>query len=91
MVLALPDDLRKFVQDEVASGRFPSAEDVIYEALRRLREHERQLDELRAELQIGIDQLDRGESVPFDPEDIKRRGRERLAAEEYAAEQDRAR
>ena len=85
MVLALPDDLRKFVQDEVASGRFQSTEDVICEALRRLREHERQLDELRAELQIGIDQLDRGEGIPFVAEDIKRRGRERLAAKERQA------
>ena len=82
MVLALPDDLKMFVQNEVASGRFRSTEDVICEALRRLREHERQLDELRAELQIGIDQLDRGEGIPFDADDIKRRGRERLAAKE---------
>ena len=84
MVLALPDDLRKFVQDEVASGRFQSAEDVICEALRRLREHERQLDELRAELQIGIDQLDRGEGIPFDAEDIKREIRARLRAEKQS-------
>lgn len=81
MVLALPDDLKKFVQNEVASGRFRSTEDVICEALRRLREHERQLDELRADLQIGIDQLDRGEGIPFDAEDIKREIQERLLAE----------
>ena len=81
MVLALPDDLKKFVQDEVASGRFQSTEHVICEALRRLREHERQLNELRAELQIGIDQLDRGDGIPFDAEDIKREIQERLLAE----------
>lgn len=86
MVLALPDDLQKFVQDEIASGRFQSTDDVICEALRRLREHERRLDELRAELQTGIDQLDRGEGIPFDAEDIKRRGRERLAKEHQATE-----
>jgi hypothetical protein len=34
---------------------------------------------LRAELQIGIDELDAGLGEPLDIEDIIRRGRERLA------------
>ena len=34
---------------------------------------------LRAELQVGIDELDAGLGRPLDIEDIKRRGRERLA------------
>jgi hypothetical protein len=34
---------------------------------------------LRAELQIGIDELDAGLGGPLDVEDIIRRGRERLA------------
>ncbi len=37
------------------------------------------LEELRAEIQIGIDQLDAGLGEPLDVEDVKRRGREWLA------------
>ena len=41
---------------------------------------EMKLEELRKEIQKGIDSLDRGEGVPFDVEDVIKRGRERLAA-----------
>ena len=34
--------------------------------------------ELRRELQVGYDDIARGDLVPFDVEDIKRRGLERL-------------
>jgi antitoxin ParD1/3/4 len=36
-------------------------------------------DDLRREVQKGLDQLDRGESVPLDAECIKSEGRRRLA------------
>ena len=34
--------------------------------------------ELRRELQVGYDDIARGDVVPFDADDIKRRGMERL-------------
>lgn len=37
------------------------------------------LEDLRREVQKGLDQLDRGESVLLDPERIKAEGRHRLA------------
>lgn len=36
-------------------------------------------EQLRADIQIGIDQLDAGLGRPLDIEDVIRRGRERLA------------
>jgi hypothetical protein len=37
-----------------------------------------EISRLRAELQIGIDELDAGLGTPLDIEDVIRRGRERL-------------
>lgn len=37
-------------------------------------------DQLRAEIQKGLDDIDAGRVAPLDVEELKRRGRERLAA-----------
>jgi putative addiction module CopG family antidote len=39
MTIDLPWDLERFVQDQVLAGRYPSAEDVVRDALERLRGH----------------------------------------------------
>jgi antitoxin ParD1/3/4 len=63
---------------------YHSASEVIREALRLLKERDEwrqhRLEELRREIAIGLEQADRGETRPFDAEDLKRRVRERLAA-----------
>ncbi len=64
MAIAKVSELPEAAQDEIG---------------RRLLEHLESLAELRAELQIGIDELDAGLGRPLDIDDIKRRGRERLA------------
>ncbi|MCC7334954.1 MAG: CopG family transcriptional regulator [Pirellulaceae bacterium] len=46
----------------VATGRFPSVEDVVSEGIRQLFNSE----QLRTKLQVGIDQADRGEVVAHD-------------------------
>ncbi|HEY7494963.1 MAG TPA: type II toxin-antitoxin system ParD family antitoxin [Candidatus Tectomicrobia bacterium] len=61
---------------------FPLLSEVMREALRLLDEHDRirirRLEELRAEIQKGVDS---GASTPLDMGAIKARGRKRLAAE----------
>jgi antitoxin ParD1/3/4 len=56
---------------------------VIREALRLLKDRDElrllAVEDLRREVQKGLDQLDRGESVLLDPERIKAEGRRRLA------------
>jgi putative addiction module CopG family antidote len=81
MEVYIPADLNAFIHRLVQDGRYESEEAVLIAAVRFLQERERQLDELRAELQPALDSLDRGEGVPLDFEDIKRRGRQRLADE----------
>jgi putative addiction module CopG family antidote len=81
MTLSLPPDLNAFVHQAVATGMYESEEAVIVAGLRSLQEGQRCLEDLHAELQPALDALDRGEGRPLDFEDIKSRGRQRLAAE----------
>jgi Arc/MetJ-type ribon-helix-helix transcriptional regulator len=48
----------------------------------------RRLAQLRAELQVGIDQADRGEFVEFTAQDIMREGRELLARRKREGKKD---
>jgi antitoxin ParD1/3/4 len=80
MSILLPHDLRQFVEQEIASGKYRSEEDLVCEGLRLLRERERRLQALREEIGPALEQLDRGEGKPLNAEEIKARGRKRLAA-----------
>jgi hypothetical protein len=52
------------------------------ESVEAFRAYQRDLDRLRKELRPALDRLERGAPAsPFDAEDVKRRGRERLARE----------
>ena len=70
MNVSLTDELRKFVDDKVASGLYHSASEVVREGLRLLAEQDalrkRRLDEARKKVVDGLDALDRGEGVPAD-------------------------
>ena len=65
LTVALPEALDAFVRQRVASGRFTSASAVVQEALTLLerREHDRDaaLDEIRREIQLGIEQAEAGQ------------------------------
>jgi putative addiction module CopG family antidote len=69
MSINLPADLESFIAAEVASGAFPSPDDVLraaVELLRRENERCRQKDALRQSLQAAIAEADRGELVDVD-------------------------
>jgi antitoxin ParD1/3/4 len=98
MRIPLPRDLEELIQRKVEAGEYESANDMVVEALYLLAARDRFLegerDELRREIQIGIDQSERGEVASFDRATIDRittRGRARLAqeAERLRAEADR--
>ena len=80
MSIAVPDNFKTFVSRGVASGRFRSEEDAISGGLSLLRERERKLEALRADIQMGLEKLDAGQSTALDIDDIQRRGRLRLAS-----------
>ncbi len=82
MNVSLPERLEEWIHQKVSSGLYQSASEVVREALRLLREQEelRELrrQELRSQVQEGIDQLDRGEARPFDQtliSEVKKAGR----------------
>lgn len=85
MVVAIPSEFAVYVADGVASGRFRSEEEAVAEGLRLLQSHDRKLAALKADLQAGIDDLNAGNTTELDPDDIKRRGRERLNAGKAAS------
>lgn len=68
MTMQLPADVEARVREKVARGEFSDADAVIREAMKLLDERERQLAQLRDMLQIGVNQLDQGEGVPFTPD-----------------------
>lgn len=73
MVLRLSEDLQSFLEEQVRQGKYASADAVVSEAVQRMKEHEEKLTWLRRELQHGIDQADRGETVEWNPEAMKAR------------------
>jgi antitoxin ParD1/3/4 len=74
MNVALHPRLARFVEEQVQSGRFRSAEDVVNGALARLQAESElsaeEVDELRADVAAGIDEADRGELEPWDAEGV---------------------
>ena len=79
MSVTIPAEFESFVKRAVASGRYRSEEEVFANALRLLSERERQWLALREDIQTGLDDIECDEVDLLDVEDIKRRGRERLA------------
>ncbi len=89
MILSLNEKQERLVNELVASGRYQDAAAVLDDALKLLEAREKKLAELRSELQKGMDDLESGrfttytkETSPQLFEDVKRRGRERLAAKQ---------
>jgi antitoxin ParD1/3/4 len=79
MAITIPEELQAFVSRSVASGRFRSEDEAVQKGRKLLRDREDKLEALRADLQVGIDQVDSGQKVPFDVAAIEQRGQELLA------------
>jgi antitoxin ParD1/3/4 len=67
MNISLTTELEQFIQNQVASGKYTSNEEVILAGIRLLEERERiykgRFEELQREIAIGVEQLDRGERL----------------------------
>jgi len=84
LTITLPTDMASIVKGAVTGGDYASTSEVIRAALRdwklkRSLQHEA-LASLRADVQLGLDDIAAGRVVDFDVDSIIRRGRERLAA-----------
>jgi antitoxin ParD1/3/4 len=82
MDVTLTPEFERLIHDKVGSGFYTSEDEVIREALWLLKDRDAlrvlAVEDLRQEVQKGLDQLDRGESVLLDSERIKAEGRHRL-------------
>jgi antitoxin ParD1/3/4 len=67
MNVSLTPELERWVSEKVGEGRYRSASEVVREGLRLLlekeEEHAARIEALRRDIQVGLDELDRGEDV----------------------------
>jgi antitoxin ParD1/3/4 len=81
MQVKLSKSLEKYVRDQVDSGKYASADDVIRKALVVMKNVEKILpsaeDDLRREIDIGIRDIEQGRVSDWNPEEMKQRIRAR--------------
>jgi len=65
MNINLSAEIESYIQHKVNSGFYGSASEIISAAIRRLRAEDEKLETLRAAIQIGDDQISRGECEPY--------------------------
>lgn len=75
MNVSLTPELETFVHGKVESGLYTSASEVVREALRLLNDRDtiqqQRLVEMRREIAVGLDQLNRGDGIAHDEESLK--------------------
>jgi antitoxin ParD1/3/4 len=71
MASIIPPEFQQFVDQVICSGRYQSADDVVSDGLRLLQERERRLQELRAEIQPALEELDRGDFIDVEQQDLR--------------------
>lgn len=67
MNISLSPEIEKFIESQVESGKYPSAEEVIVAGIKLLEERERiykrRFEELKREIMLGVETSERGEVV----------------------------
>jgi antitoxin ParD1/3/4 len=70
MSFVLGPELERELEELVRGGGYHSPHEALHEALQLLKQHESarksRMESLRAEIKLGLDQLDRGEGVNAD-------------------------
>lgn len=62
--ISLPEALKEFALKRVEEGAYSNPSDYIRTLIRADRERQQKLEVLRRDLQVGLDELDRGEGIP---------------------------
>lgn len=77
MNVSLSPELGRFVEEKVRAGQYQSVDELVNSAVAMLRQQEtlsaEDISELRRQIALGLEQLDRGESAPWDARALKRR------------------
>jgi antitoxin ParD1/3/4 len=81
MNISLTPHLEELIREKIVSGSYTSASEVVREALRLLEQEDQlravKMSKLREDIQQG---LQSGQSMIFDPREIKRAAREKKTA-----------
>lgn len=77
----LPSRIEYLVQQQIATGRFQTSEEVLVEALETLRDVEQLVEPMREELLHRLSMAGKGHSAPLDRAAFFAEARRRLAAE----------
>jgi putative addiction module CopG family antidote len=84
----LPPELGQFVEQQLALGKYRSEDELVVDAVRVLRDVESQQRQFHSDIELGFDQLDRGEANGYNLEELrgrfdrlKNRARGRLAGD----------
>jgi antitoxin ParD1/3/4 len=87
MNILLNSELEKFVQQQIDSGLYKSADEVVAQALMLMAEQERSLTEDQRSLRQDIlDGVRSGSASDWDPEEFKREAKARKAAADQSSE-----
>jgi antitoxin ParD1/3/4 len=84
MNISLDPEIQRYLEAQVKAGRYGSVDEAVNSLLATAKLEEeltpQDVQELRAEIAAGLDELDRGEVGEWDPADLKRRVRARIDA-----------
>jgi putative addiction module CopG family antidote len=64
-----PADLQQFLDDQIARGIYPSAIEVVYDAVRMMRDREQRLVSLRSDIERGVAEVDAGDFIDLTSEE----------------------
>ncbi|MCC6124830.1 MAG: type II toxin-antitoxin system ParD family antitoxin [Pirellulales bacterium] len=70
---SFPQDLGSFIGQQIAAGKYHSEEELMIHAVRVLREVEARKRQFAEDVQLGFEQLERGESTAYDEAGLRRR------------------
>lgn len=83
---AVGERFEGLIKELVHEGRYNNASEVVRAGLRLLEDNEKlrqiKFEELRSEIQKGMADIKAGRVSEFDPEEIIKRGKEKLAAQQ---------
>ncbi len=85
-IAKLPPQTEAEIQGLIASGGYDDATEIVVQAIHQFAQREQSLADLRAKIQIGLDEIERDEIIRFTPErsaQLLESARRRLEAGEH--------
>jgi antitoxin ParD1/3/4 len=74
MNVSLKPDVQKYVEEKVKTGQYASPEEAVNNLLQQSRQREEltadDIEELRREIDVGINEANHGQFADFDAEDV---------------------